>query len=130
MFKIKKIRPMFTGVVTTANRYSGDQVETGTGIVLPNKMRGTLNQFQTVIAAGAQAAGVKEGDVVRLNFSRYLVPRHVPGKLEDNVRTDSLSAGYEIPAMDIDGRECLMVQYNDIDFVVEDYDVSDGGLLE
>lgn len=129
MFKIKKVRPLFTGIVTTATRYVNDTTTEG-GLIVTNQMQGTLNPYQTVIAVGAMCKDVKEGDVVRLNFKRYLVPKHLPGKIENNVQADNLQATYEIPSIPIDGQDFLFVQSNDIEYVVEDYEVDEGGLFE
>lgn len=128
MFKIKKIKPLFTNIVTTAKRYVGDQTESG--LVLPGKMDGTMNRYQTVVAAGPMASGLKEGDIVCLNFSRYMRTRHVPGKLEDNVVTDDMSCVYEIPVVEVDGQECLLVSNSDVEYVVEEAEIDDGGLLQ
>lgn len=129
MFKIRKVRPLFTGIVTTATRYVGDTTTEG-GLIVTNQMKGQLNPYQTVVAVGAMCKDVKEGDVVRLNFKRYLVPKHLPGKIENNVQADNLQATYEIPSIPIDGQDFLFVQSNDIEYVVEDYEVDEGGLFE
>lgn len=131
--KIKKIHPMFTSVVTTANRYVGDQYEEKNGLIIDTrKMDGALNNFQTVLAVGPLAGEVKPGDVVYLNFNRYAVVKHTPGKLEDNIETDNMSYTYQIPMVEIDGQECLRVQVNDIEYFMEpgDYEVDGGGLFQ
>lgn len=131
--KIKKIHPMFTSVVTTANRYVGDQYEEKNGLIIDTrKMDGALNNFQTVLAVGPHAGEVKPGDVVYLNFNRYALVKHTPGKLEDNIETDNMSYTYQIPMVDIDGQKCLRVQVNDIEYFMEpgDYEVDEGGLFQ
>lgn len=131
MFNIKKIRPLFTGIVTTANKYVGD-ITSKSGLILTNKMEGTLNCYQTVVAVGTSPAGLKEGDIVCINYNRYMNPQHVPGNLNaNNVQSDKLTAKYQIPMVLINGREYLYLQTNDIEYVVEDYDgVDEGGLLQ
>lgn len=134
-FKIKKIKPMFDGVVTTAKRYVGDQfAEHSSGLIIDTTRRdGQLNVYQTVIAAGeiAERQGIKEGAIVLLNFDRYLEVKHVDGRItSDNVQTDKLSASYAIPMVNLDGQDCLFVHGNDVVYVVEDYEVDEGGLLQ
>lgn len=136
MFKIKEIRPLFTGVVTTATRYVGNQfADKGSLIIDTRKLAGTMNPFQKVIAVGTMVKDVKEGDIVRINFSRYTVAKHVPGKIEDKigggkVQHDNYSADVEIPMVEIDGQQYLWLQNNDLEYVVTKYDVGEGGLLE
>lgn len=129
MFRIKAVRPLFTGVVTTANRLSENKTTEG-GLLLTNKLAGTLNPFQIVVSVGDMVKDVKPGDIVMINFKRYAKAKHVPGGIEDNVQSDNMSIVYEIPHIDIDGKEHLFLQSNDIEYVVTDYDVDDGGLLE
>ena len=60
MFKIKKIRPLFTGVITTAKKYVGDQHTNKSGLIIDTtKMSGSLNPFQTVLAVGTMVSDVK-----------------------------------------------------------------------
>lgn len=133
MFKIKKIHPMFTSVITTANRYVGDQYENKNGLLIDTrKMNGALNNFQTVLEVGPHASEIKPGDVVCLNFNRYAIVKHTPGKIEDNIETDNMSYTYQIPMVEIDGQKCLRVQVNDIEYYMEpgDYETDDGGLFQ
>ena len=131
-FNIKKIRPLFTGVVTTARKYVGDQTTTKGGLLIDTtKMKGQLNMYQQVVAVGTTVHDVKEGDIVMVNFDRYLTAQHVPGKIENNIQSDKFSAKYEIPMVKLDGIDYLFLQQNDIVFVVTEYDgIEGGGLLE
>ncbi len=130
MFKIKKVRPLFTGIITTATRYTGDITTKGGLILDASKALGSINNFQTVVAVGAMTKDIKVGDVVKINYKRYLVPLQVPGKIENNIQSSKMKATYEIPMIDIDGEECLFIQSNDIEYVVEEYEVDDGGLFQ
>lgn len=130
-FNIKKVRPLFTGVITTANKYVGETTAPGGLLLDVTRMDGTLNIYQTVIAVGKMVTDVKPGEIVRLNYKRYAKAKHVPGQIEDNVQSDNMSVVYEIPMVTVDGHDCLFVQNNDIEYVVEDYDgVDAGGLLQ
>ena len=69
MFTIEKVRPLFTGVVTTAKKYVGE-VKTAGGILLDTtRMEGSINPYQTVVSVGSMVQDVKEGEVVKINFS-------------------------------------------------------------
>lgn len=132
MFKIKKVRPLFTGVVTTAKRYVGE-TRTSSGLIIDTtRMEGGLNPYQTVVAVGSMCKDLKEGDIVYINFKRYMIPQQVPGKInqEDNIQSSNFQATYQIPMVTIDGTEYLFIQNADVEYVVEDYEVDEGGLLQ
>lgn len=132
MFKIKKVRPLFTGIVTTSKRYVGEQKTAGGLLVDATKLDGGLNPYQTVIAVGGMCKDLKEGDVVKINFKRYAMAKHTPGAIDEaqNKQFDNLRWSYEIPMIVINGEECLFIQSNDVEYVVEDYEVDEGGLFQ
>ena len=130
MFTIKKVRPLFTGVVTTARKHVGETTTAGGLIVDTTKMEGTLNNYQIVTAVGTMVKDLKEGDIVKINYKRYAKAKHLPGAIEDNIQSDNMSVVYEIPMINIAGEEYLFIQNNDIEYVVEDYEVDEGGLLQ
>lgn len=133
MFTVKKVKPLFTNVITTAMRYENDFYTEG-GIVMPNKMKGQLNAYQRVIAIGDTVRSVKVGDIVRINYNRYARIVHPKGNLnDDGTENDSnIQYNYSIPGIEIDGiGKCLLIHDQDIELVVEDWDgVEEGGLLE
>lgn len=129
-FKIKKVRPMFTSVITTAYTYSEDQ-KTASGLYTASKRAGTMNPNQWVVAVGPMVTGVKEGDIVHINFRRYEKAQHVPGRIEDNIQKDNFSSTLEIPLIVMDDKQYLFLQNNDIEYVVEEFEgIDEGGLLE
>jgi hypothetical protein len=131
-FKVKAVRPLFTGVITTANKFVGDQATSkGSLIVDTRKMDGTLNYYQTVVSVGSTVRDLKKDDIVKINFSRYAKPKHTPGAIDEaaNKQFDNLSWDYEIPIIIIDDIEYLFIQDRDIEYVVTDYEL-DGSLLQ
>ena len=132
-FTIKKVRPLFTGVITTAKRYVGTQsFKKGSLILDTRKMDGSMNPYQTVYSVGGTVRDIKEGDVVKINFSRYAKTKHTPGAIDEaeNTQSDNLSWTYEIPIIVINDVQYLFIQDRDIEYVVEEYDVDEGGLLQ
>lgn len=132
MFKVKAVRPLFTGVITTAKKFVGDQAtKKGSVIVDTRKMDGTLNYYQTVVSVGSTVRDLKEGDIVKINFSRYAKAKHTPGAIDEaqNKQFDNLGWDYEIPIIIIEDIEYLFIQDRDIEYVVTDYEV-DGSLLQ
>lgn len=131
MFNIKKIRPLFTGIITTAMTYVGDQnTKKGSILIDTTRLSGTMNPYQTIVAVGDMVHNLKPGDIVRLNFNRYAKGKHTPGKIEENIQKDNFSAVYEFPIVVINDVKYLFLQHNDVEFVVEEYDVDEGGLLQ
>ena len=132
-FNIKKVRPLFTGIVTTAKKYVGEQKTAGGLILDTTRMEGSLNPYQTVIAVGEMCKDLHEGNIVKINFKRYAKAKHTPGAIDEaeNKQFDNMSITYEIPMIVVNGQECLFLQSNDIEYVVEDYDgIEEGGLLQ
>ena len=133
-FKVEEIQPLFTGILTTAQKYVGDQYEKkSSGLIIDTrKLDGALNVYQWVLAVGPMVKDVKVGDIVKVNYSRYAMVNHIPGKIENNVEADEMSYSYSIPSVYLEGRgECLMLQNNDIEYVVTKYSgIDDGGLLQ
>ena len=124
---------MFTGVVTTAKRYVGE-IKTGGGLILDTtRMAGSLNPYQHVLSVGEMCKDLHEGDIVKINFKRYAKAQHTPGAIDEaqNKQFDNMSITYEIPMINIDDQECLFLQNNDIEYVVEEYEgIDEGGLLQ
>lgn len=131
MFNIKGVRPLFTGVITTAKRIEGDMTTKGGLLIDTTRMEGSINPFQTVYAVGNTVHDVAPGEIVKINFKRYAKAKHVPGGIgDDNIQHDNLSITYEIPYITINDTEYLFIQNNDIEYVVTDFDVDEGGLLQ
>lgn len=131
-FRIKKVRPLFTGVITTAKTYVGD-VYTEAGLLDITRKDGDLNPYQWVEAVGTTVTGIKPGDIVKLNFKRYAMANHKPGAIDDaeNKQYDNLTITYNLPTIKINGQTYLFMQNNDIEYVVEEFDgVDEGGLLQ
>lgn len=129
MFKIKEIKPLFTNVITTAQTYVGD-VKNDAGIIV--NMDGQLNPFQRVIAVGDTVRGVEVGNIVKLNFTRYVKAKHTPGDIdqENKIQHDDMKLSYELPIITIDGQVYLQMQNNDIEYVVTKFECDEGGLLQ
>lgn len=121
MIKIKKIRPMFTALVTTMNKYE-DDIKTSTGIIDTSRQKGTLKEYQTVLAVGDAVREIKVGDLVCINPTRFAAKKHKEGSLKDGVITDNPVVTYNFDIIELDNNQCLLLQDRDIDFIIEDYE--------
>lgn len=120
MLKIKKIKPMFTALITSMDKYEQD-VTTG-GLINVTKMQGGLKEYQTVLAVGDSVRGIKVGDLVCINPTRFAVKKHREGSLKDGVITDNPVTTYNFDIVEMDGNQCLLLQDRDIDFIIEDWE--------
>lgn len=118
--KIKKIKPMFTGLVTTADKYveSADSSELITDI---KKLKRCLNEYQTVIAVGSSVRDIKVGDVVCINPSRYEQKKYSGNELKEGILENTV-VGYNFNIIEIDGKDYLLLDQSDISFVIEEYE--------
>ena len=121
MLKIKKIKPMFTALITTMDKYEED-VRTSGGLLDVNKQQGGLKEYQTVIAVGTTVRDIKIGDLVCINPTRFAVKQHREGTLKDGVISDNPVIKYNFDIIEIDGKQCLLLQDRDIDFIIEEYE--------
>lgn len=118
MLNIKKIKPLNSYVVLTADKYEKSQTIGGSSILDTHKMEGALKEYQTVVAVGNLVRNIKEGDIVSINPKRYAVMKHQEGSLKDGVITDNPVIRYNFPTIMLDHEEYLLLQDNDINYVI------------
>lgn len=117
---VKKIRPLYTSIVTTMDKYEED--EYNGSLIDSTKTKGTLKEYQKVIAVGDLVKNIQVGDLVCINPSRYAVKKHKEGSLKDGVVTDNPVITYNFNVVELNGVPHLLLSDRDIEFVVEDYD--------
>lgn len=122
MLKIKKIKPMFTALITTMDKYE-EEVKTVDGLVDVNKQAGSLKEYQRVLAVGDSVRGIAVGDLVCVNPARFAVKKHQAGSLKDGIIVDNPVMSYNFDVIEMDGKQCLLLQDRDIDFIIEDFEV-------
>lgn len=116
--KIKAIRPMFNGIVTTCNKYPKNQAIAGTTLVDTTKAD-TIKEYQTVVSVGPMVRGIEVGDTVFINPKRYAVKKHKEGTLKDGIITDNPTIGYNFTIVEINDIPHLYLQDSDVDYVAE-----------
>lgn len=121
MLKIKKIKPLFTSLITTMNKYELPVV-TDSGLIDTSKQQGAIKEFQTVLAVGDSVRNIKVGDLVCVNPARFAVKKHEKGSMRDGVISDNPIVGYNFDIVEMDGKNCLLLQDRDIEFIAEDYE--------
>ena len=118
MIKIKKIKPMFTAILTTMDTYEDDV--TCNSIIV--KTKGTIKEYQKVVAVGDTVRSVKVGDLVCINPKRYAVVKHQEGSLQDGVISDNPVVSYNFNFIDVNGTICILLYDQDVDYVIQEYE--------
>lgn len=109
---------MFNRIITTMDTYEKDQYKNG--LLDTSKSKGSLKEYQTVISVGTTVRDIKEGDVVSIDPTRYMVTKHRDKSLQGNVIGDDMAIGYKFNTIKLDGKECLVLFDQDITFIVEE----------
>jgi len=122
MINVKAIKPMFTALVTTMERYGADELQGS--IIDPSKMSGALKEYQKVVAIGSSVRDIAVGDLVKINPIKYAVYKDkrknsVVNNLEEY---HNEIVGYDFPQIELDSVAHLLLQDRDIEFVVTDYE--------
>lgn len=118
---IKKIRPMFNQVITTMDKYSDDEMKTGS-IIDISKVNNPIKEYQKVVAVGPMVKNIEVGDIVMINPKRYGKVRHKEGSLKDGIITDNPVVSYNFNVIELNHTPFLLLLDQDIDFIVEEYE--------
>ena len=118
---IKKIKPMFTALITTMDKYEHDIITDG-GLIDTSKQQGCLKEYQRVVAVGTAVRDIKEGDLVCINPTRFAVRKHKDGSLKDGVISDNPVVDYKFDIVEMNNTPYLLLQDRDINFIIEDYE--------
>lgn len=120
MLKIKKLKPMFNHLITTMEKYEEDVITSG--LIDKNKQKGSVKEYQKVVAVGSFVKEIKVGDMVLINPKNYRILKHEEGSLKNGVITDNPVVGYNIPTVEINGESFMYLNDNDIEYIIEDYE--------
>ena len=118
MIKINKIKPMFTAILTTMDTYEDDV--TCNSIIV--KTKGTIKEYQKVVAVGDTVRSVKVGDLVCINPKRYAVVKHQEGSLQDGVISDNPVVRYNFDIIEMNDTPYLLLQDSDISYIIEEFE--------
>lgn len=130
MLHIKKIKPLFTKVLTTGDRYEDDMYTKG--IIVANK--GELKLYQKVLAVGTSVRDIKVGDTVMINPNNYAVMKYDPNSIKNDMDMNK-RIKWNLPWVTIDDengkpKECLLLNDRDIEFVFEGEEKSETIIVE
>ena len=118
MLKIKKIKPLFNRILVTSDKYEEDVKQGGVVVITA----GTLKEYQKVIAVGDTVRGIKEGDIVLVNPTRYAIKKNQEGSLKDGVISDNPIVSYNFNLVDVNDTICILLYDQDVDYVIQEYE--------
>ena len=125
MLHIKKIKPMFTSIVTTGDRFEDNMVSNG--IIIAQK--GDIKLWQKVVAIGTAVRDIKVGDMVMLDFRNYAVKKYNKNSLQNDLDNNPvLSYNLNWITLDREGgepQECLLLNDRDVQYVFEGEEVEE-----
>ena len=119
MIKVKKIKPMFTAIVTTMDKYEKPVMING--LIDTSREVGSIKEYQKVLAVGTSVTSIKVGDLVCVNPSRYAVRKFDENSIKNDIMYNPVTT-YNFNVIDIDDEKCLLLQDRDIDFIIEEYE--------
>ena len=131
MLKIKTIKPLFTSIVTTGDKFEKDM--TVGGIIQQDQKKGDLKLYQKVLAVGSAVRDIKVGDMVMINPIAYVRKKYSKDSVQndmDNNPTISINIP-TVPVTDKKGntQECLLLTDRDIQFVFEGEEVNESIII-
>lgn len=121
MIKVKKIKPMFTALITTMDLYDEDTVRAG-GIIDPAKQKGTVKEYQKVVAVGDSVRGIKVGDLVCIDATRFAVRKHKDNSIKTDIEGGNPVLEYRFDIVEMDGKNYMLLQDRDIQFIIDEYE--------
>lgn len=128
MEKLIKVKPTFNRIVTTMNVYEEDQMVNG--VIDTSKTKGSIKEYQTVVAIGDTVRGIAEGDVVIINPTRYKVMKHNEDSMKNGIIGDNMVVGYQFNTIELEGVEHLVLFDQDVTFVVKEMEEVPSSTIE
>lgn len=114
MLHISKIKPMFTAIVTTANKFEKDYYQDG--IIMASK--GDYKPWQEILSVGDSVRNLKAGDKVMVNFENYVVRKYDKNSIQNDL-DNNRKVRYAFNSVTMDGAdgkpmECFLFNDRDI----------------
>lgn len=110
----KTVRPLYTGVIVTADVNEEDLKE-GNIIV---SWKGAYKEIQEVVAIGSSVRDLAVGDKVSVNLMRYAELKHNEGSLKNGVVCDNPVVRYHMKTFEMGGRKVMLIDCRDIELVL------------
>jgi co-chaperonin GroES (HSP10) len=128
MLKIKEIKPLFTSILTTGNKYEKDVKEGG---IITNK-KGDLKLYQKVLAVGSSVRDIKVGDMIMFSPKDYVVMKYDPNSVKNDMdmnKVVKMNLPWVTITKDNQTEDCLLLKDRDVLFVFEGEEVVESDIL-
>ena len=125
MLHIKKVKPLFTSIVTTGDKFEEDMVNQG--LIIAKK--GDLKLWQKVVAIGSAVRDIQVGDMVMINADHYMIKKYSKDSIQNDMDNNP-AVGYRFNWITIDDEngephEYLLLNDRDIEYVFEGEEKND-----
>ena len=129
MLHIRKIKPMFTSVLTTGDVFEKDMVDGG--ILIAKK--GDLKLWQKVLAVGSSVRDIEVGDMVMIIPDHFAVKKYNKNSVQNDLDNNPVLT-YHFPFETIEDeegnpQECLYIDLRDIKYAFEGEEKDDAVIL-
>lgn len=131
MLHIKTIKPLFTSIITTGDKFTEDM--TVGGIIQQDQKKGDLKLYQRVIAVGSAVRDIKVGDMVMINPIAYVHKKYSKNSVQNDMDNNP-TLSIDIPTIPVDDengnpQEYLLLNDRDIRFVFEGEEKKDNIII-
>lgn len=124
MLHIKKIKPLFTSIVTTGDKFEKDLINNG--IIIAKA--GDMKLWQKVVAIGSSVRNIEIGDMVMINADHFAVKKYNKNSVQNDLDNNPVLA-YHFNWVTIDEgdetKECLLIDERDIEYAFEGEEVDE-----
>jgi len=134
ILNIKKATPIFSGIITTCNRYSEEESKHGS--IIDTSKLNQVKDIQEIVSSSeqARARGLNNGDILSISFDRYKKSKQV--KKQNSIMGDidehyDKTLYYDIPVILLDYKEHLLIDISDVTLKIDEHEyITEGeGLL-
>lgn len=122
VLNIKKIKPMYNYLVTTAEVYTTEESIMSSGLLDQEKL-GKIKDVQTVISIGSNVRDVNVGDKIGLNLESFAIREYSKDSAKSSMdEFYNKVKRYDVPIIILDNQEYLFIPANAISFVIEEFE--------
>ena len=120
MIRVKDIKPIFTRIITTAEKYENDNTINGV-LFDVNRQAGRYKEYQKVVKVGNAVREVKVGDTVLIDPSKYMQRKFSDNSLRNDFVENPI-VEINIPTVQMNDEDFFMINESDVAYIISDYE--------
>ena len=117
-------------MLVTAHTYTEEECISENGLLEKDQV-GMLRDIQEVIAVGSAVRDYKPGDLVQIDFSKYMKKQYHKDETKADMPDEYYNSvvSFEVPTFEVNGETTLLIDSDKVFFKIEEYkiEVSDVG---